>query len=124
MITEADLIRVADAYAVAAGVEEKTVSHRVFGDSKKLTAIRAGKDITVRRLNDALAWFSTNWPQNAIWPKSVTRPFRPDPLQGDGAAPRAGEAASLDVGAGEEAVASPSTRADAHALAPEEIAAE
>ncbi len=65
---------VADAYAKLTGVEEKTVSSRVFADSKKLTAIRAGSDITVGRYNTALGWFSENWPEGSVWPHDVPRP--------------------------------------------------
>ncbi|MGR9413132.1 hypothetical protein [Rhizobium leguminosarum] len=68
------LISVADEYGRAAEVEEKTVSSRVFGDGKKLTAMRSGSDITVGRYNEALIWFSTNWPDGAAWPHDVPRP--------------------------------------------------
>lgn len=68
------LITVADEYGRVAQVEEKTVSSRVFQDSKKLAAIRGGSDITVGRYNAALAWFSVNWPQGADWPHDVPRP--------------------------------------------------
>ncbi|ASY56463.1 hypothetical protein SS05631_c15270 [Sinorhizobium sp. CCBAU 05631] len=56
------------------GVEEKTVSNRVFSDSKKLGAMRAGGDITVGRFNAAMRWFSVNWPEEAEWPAGVPRP--------------------------------------------------
>ncbi|MDO9416998.1 hypothetical protein [Pararhizobium sp.] len=68
------LITVADEYGRIAKVEEKTVSSRVFADSKKLGAIRAGADITVGRYNTALGWFSENWPDGAKWPHGVQRP--------------------------------------------------
>lgn len=68
------LITVADEYGRAAQVEEKTVSSRVFQDSKKLAAIRGGSDITVGRYNAALGWFSQNWPVDAAWPHDVPRP--------------------------------------------------
>ncbi|WP_105430190.1 hypothetical protein [Neorhizobium sp. T6_25] len=74
MLNIEHLITVADEYGRAAQVEEKTVSSRVFQDSKKLGAIRAGSDITVGRYNAALAWFSTNWPDGAEWPHAVQRP--------------------------------------------------
>lgn len=64
-----DLVRIADLYAEAAGgLLEKTVSHRVFGDSKKLSMIRAGSDITLGRFNYAMSWFA------AFWPEGVDRP--------------------------------------------------
>lgn len=69
------LLAVADAYKTALRVEDVRVSTRVFGDSKKLGALRTGADITVSRFNSAMAWFSDNWPENAAWPRSVNRPF-------------------------------------------------
>ena len=68
------LLTIADAYGQAAKVEDKTISSRVFQDSKKLGAIRGGADITVGRYNAALEWFSANWPDDATWPHDVPRP--------------------------------------------------
>jgi len=68
------LILLASEYARLEGVEEKTVSNRVFSDSKKLASMRAGGDITVGRFNAALVWFSANWPEGAGWPEAVVRP--------------------------------------------------
>lgn len=66
MQTIEHLLRLADAYKQAAGVaEDITVSYRVFGDTKKLAALRAGGDITTRRFNAAIAWFGENWPNVA-----------------------------------------------------------
>jgi hypothetical protein len=63
------LIKIADAYKVAANVEnDSTVSYRVFGDSKKLGGLRAGVDITTTRFNSALYWFRNNWPGNGNIP--------------------------------------------------------
>lgn len=57
------LIERADAYKAAAGLtDDTTVSYRVFSDTKKLTALRQGADITTRRFNAAMAWFDENWP--------------------------------------------------------------
>jgi hypothetical protein len=74
MINIQHLLAVADAYREALGIEDKTVSSRVFDDSKKLTALRSGSDLTVSRFNDALRWFSDNWPEGAMWPVDVIRP--------------------------------------------------
>ncbi|AUQ49922.1 hypothetical protein PhaeoP83_01648 [Phaeobacter inhibens] len=63
---------VADAYKVAASVDrDRTVSHRVFGDSKKLSALRSGAGIDVRRFNNALRWFLDNWPEGHEAPKNL-----------------------------------------------------
>jgi hypothetical protein len=74
MLNIEHILRVADEYGRVAAVEDKTISSRVFQDSKKLGAIRAGSDITVGRYNAALEWFSTNWPESAVWPVDVPRP--------------------------------------------------
>ncbi|UIJ31493.1 hypothetical protein LV780_04770 [Cereibacter azotoformans] len=58
-----DLLKKADAYKEASGIDsDATVSYRVFGDSKKLSALRAGADITVSRFNAAMEWFEKNRP--------------------------------------------------------------
>ena len=63
MIQIETLISRADAYKALVGiVDDTTVSYRVFGDTKKLTALRGGADITVRRFNQAMEWFEKNWP--------------------------------------------------------------
>lgn len=74
MLNIEHLIKVADEYGRVSQVEDKTVSSRVFQDSKKLGAIRSGSDITVGRYNGALEWFSANWPEGAVWPHDVPRP--------------------------------------------------
>jgi hypothetical protein len=70
----AHLLTLADIYRAAEPVEDKTLSSRVFGDSKKLTALRDGADITTGRLFAALVWFSEHWPEGAVWPAEVLRP--------------------------------------------------
>lgn len=69
------LLTLADSYVRATSLEDVTLSHRLFGDSKKLGALRNGADITVTRFNAALLWFSTNWPTGAEWPSDVFRPI-------------------------------------------------
>ena len=71
MLEIAHLLLIADEYKRATGLEDVTVSHRVFGDSKKLSALRGESDITVGRFNTAVAWFAANWPDGAIWPDGV-----------------------------------------------------
>lgn len=69
------LLTTADAYKAATGVpKDETVSSRAFGDSKKLSALRDGADITVGRFNATMRWFSLNWPSGAPWPAGVDRP--------------------------------------------------
>lgn len=74
MIQIAHLLALADEFERVMSIEDKTLSFRVFGDSKKLSALRAEADITTARFNAALKWFSDNWPKDARWPKQVSRP--------------------------------------------------
>ena len=69
------LISVSEAFAAARGLSRSRVSTIVFGDGRKLDlVIRDGADITTRRLEAAMAWFSANWPEGAVWPDGVPRP--------------------------------------------------
>lgn len=68
------LIRLARLYGDAQGIETKTVSWRLFNDSKKLAAIQAGADLSVRRLDHAMNYLSANWPATVQWPADITRP--------------------------------------------------
>jgi len=75
MITSADFVRLAEAYAEAADVPLVTVSSRVFADSKKFAAMKdAGADLTLARAGSALQWFADNWPDGATWPADIERP--------------------------------------------------
>lgn len=105
MIEIAHLLRLADAYQSATALEDVTLSHRIFGDSKKLAALRAGADITVTRFNNALLWFSANWPNPVEWPADVVRPDSPVAAETDdapqdclgGVGPEAASASSSSI---------------------------
>ena len=72
MMTIRSLLSVVDAYKVAAAVShDRTVSSRVFSDSKKVTALRHGAGIDVRRFNAAMRWFLENWPEGARLPEGL-----------------------------------------------------
>lgn len=73
------LLSLSNAYAAAEGIELTTVSWRLFGDSKKLSAISGGSDIQVGRYERAIAWLSDNWPAAAEWPEAIARPAHPSP---------------------------------------------
>lgn len=68
------ILALARAYGAAEGIEPKTVSWRVFKDSKKLAALESPTgDIQTRRAEATLQWFSDNWPDGAAWPEGVDR---------------------------------------------------
>lgn len=68
------LMRLIDAYASATGASDKTISSRVFRDSKKIAVLREGGDITTARLDEAVSWFSLHWPDETEWPAHIERP--------------------------------------------------
>ncbi len=70
------LLQTAKAYATAQGLSLSRVSTIVFGDGKVLSRLDDGADLTTRRLETAMQWFSDNWPDGASWPEG---PRRPDP---------------------------------------------
>lgn len=78
MLTETDLLAVADLYRSLTGVEEITLSYRMFGDTKKLRMLRDGRGITLERFNAAMAWFATNWPEGSQLPDTLAA-FVPTP---------------------------------------------
>lgn len=73
------LLILIDGYKSSTGLQDKTVSSRVFGDSKKISSLRSGGDLTVSRLNAALRWFSSNWPDGLNWPNGIFRPTSVSP---------------------------------------------
>lgn len=93
------LIRVAEAYGSAVGIESSTVSWRLFGDGKKLDALKAGADIQVRRFEAAMSWLSRNWPDGAVWPTDVSRPNVEHEQASPSDAPVMAPAAELGAGA-------------------------
>jgi hypothetical protein len=68
------LLTLARLYGEVVGIEQSTVSSRVFDDGKKLGAIEQGSDIQVRRLERAVQWFSDHWPADQEWPAGIARP--------------------------------------------------
>jgi hypothetical protein len=86
MFDVAQFIALADRYAEAEGVGEVTVSSRVFNDGKKITSLKHGADLTLRRAAAALQWFSDHWPPDVEWPEGVDRPPPSPPhISGEGA---------------------------------------
>lgn len=69
------LLTIATLYAETRKLSASRVSTIVFGDGKILTRIGDGADITTRRLETAMQWFSDNWPADAEWPAAIARPI-------------------------------------------------
>jgi hypothetical protein len=70
----AHVVFLADAFCAKTGLAASTVSTQIFNDGKRIERLRSGLGITVQSYNDALAWFSANWPNGLVWPHDVPRP--------------------------------------------------
>ncbi len=76
MLTIATFFTIADRYSEATRLAEATLSSKIFNDGKRLTAIRNGADVGVRRLEIATTWLSNHWPDDLDWPEGVDRPAK------------------------------------------------
>lgn len=74
MNMRAQLLFLAERYSVATNRSWSRVSTVVFNDGKKLRLIAGGGDLTTRSWENAVAWFSANWPEDCEWPSAVPRP--------------------------------------------------
>lgn len=74
MTLREQLILVANRYAHLAGLSLSRVSTIVFNDGKTLMRLQAEGDITTTTFERAMAWFSGQWPDDAVWPEGIARP--------------------------------------------------
>ena len=73
MLNVLTLIEAADAFKSVSNIEaDTTLSYRMFGDTKKLNALRSGGDITVGRFNTAMQWLVENWPAEKELPSCLS----------------------------------------------------
>lgn len=70
-------ITLIEAYAKAKGLRVSTVSNMLFSSGIKYDQLVSGADITVGRLEGAVAQISANWPEGADWPEGIARPLPP-----------------------------------------------
>lgn len=74
---------IARAFCGARGLSVSRVSTLVFNDGKRLGAILSGGDLYTARYEQAMEWFSENWPDGAEWPPEVPRPSSEETLSPD-----------------------------------------
>jgi hypothetical protein len=72
------LVKLLEAYAAARGLSLARVSTIVFNHGTMHQRLVDGSDITVGRLESAVLWLSTNWPEGVDWPDGIARPV-PEP---------------------------------------------
>jgi hypothetical protein len=72
MLTTDDLLSAAELFRDLSGIEEETtLSHRLFGDTKKLRQLREGSGITLERFNAAMQWMAVRWPDGQDLPSAL-----------------------------------------------------
>lgn len=69
-----DILAVFDAYCVATGLSDSTVSRKFLGAGGRIRPLRAGGDMGTRTIERALSQFSREWPADVEWPVNVPRP--------------------------------------------------
>ncbi|WP_245515051.1 hypothetical protein [Jiella endophytica] len=74
MTLREQLIHVADRYCQAVGLSRARVSTIVLGRGSKLDDLARGGDVTTRIFEQAVSWFSANWPDGTDWPNGIARP--------------------------------------------------
>lgn len=90
MIEKSAFLAAVDAFKALTGVKhDKTLSFRIFGDSKRITSMRGTGDITVSRFNAAMFWLVEHWPDGHALPDGLKpyseRPSRPQEGEGKAA---------------------------------------
>ncbi|AGF74850.1 hypothetical protein BAnh1_09780 [Bartonella australis AUST/NH1] len=74
MLKIAHLLKIIDAYRIATGLTDSSVSTYVFNSGKRICNLRKGRGIEVKTFNHAFYWFSDHWPEGVQWPSDIPRP--------------------------------------------------
>lgn len=73
MLSTAEVLSLAQAYADATGVKLSTVAGRALGErnSKAFQRLAQGQGISTLTFERAAMWLLTNWPAGVPWPADV-----------------------------------------------------
>lgn len=74
MVTIEQFLDLVDSYVSATGLAEATVSTRLFNDGKRIEMLRSGRDVGIRKVEEAVDWLAENWPKGARWPGAIAKP--------------------------------------------------
>ena len=74
MNTRSKLLLVAEAYRAASKKSLATVGKSIADNSTLFAKLAAGHGCTIDTYDKAMDWFSTNWPEEVVWPNGVERP--------------------------------------------------
>lgn len=88
----------ADIYCEATGNTRASVARVIHGRGGQIDDLATGRrDLMTRSAEDALQWFSDNWPVDRAWPADIHRPpaFKSPTQDADRVSPAAPEEADL-----------------------------
>jgi hypothetical protein len=66
-----------ETYGEANKISGSRVTTIAMGSGNVYRTLKEGGNITLNRVEDAVRWFSTNWPADLAWPADVPRPLAP-----------------------------------------------
>lgn len=70
-----NLLRCAEAYALAKGIGLPTLARQSAGDWRFFDRLNDdAKTFTARKYDEVISWFSANWPEGVEWPPQLARP--------------------------------------------------
>ena len=61
-------------YAARSNYRLSTVARYMGGSGDTISRLEAGHDLTMRRYNRFMQWFSDHWPDDLEWPSDIPRP--------------------------------------------------
>lgn len=71
------LVTLIDRYAAARNLSPSRVTTLVFNSGGMYQRLVDRREITIGRAENALRWFSANWPDGVAWPEGIARPPAP-----------------------------------------------
>jgi hypothetical protein len=74
VVTNQDLIELANRYAQHRGLTLSTVATYAGNDGKLFNRLSKGGGVTLRTASALISWFATNWPADLDWPDGIQRP--------------------------------------------------
>ena len=61
------------AFSAASSLSASTIARAAAGDWRFFERVQT-RSFTARKYDEVLRWFSSNWPDGAVWPEDVDRP--------------------------------------------------
>ncbi|PPD10265.1 MAG: hypothetical protein CTY36_00290 [Methylocystis sp.] len=72
----ANLNVVFQSFSAVSKLKASTTWARAVGDARFMDRLSSGATFTIKTYDNAIKWFSDNWPEGAVWPAQVNRPTK------------------------------------------------